>query len=165
MKYGSIKFSGFLEENGISPYFLHNLIKKRMSNFKNQILIYESTIASNQFCEECADHLNQIDSDILQSIRSYLIQRVQKKATNDKEILIALKKLKWTKKIKESELRAMGLQAKLFGSTTILGKLKLVRIGDYLPCYYLLPIGKRLHIKKIIGHYLISKKKEIVKPV
>lgn len=162
MKYGSIKFKSFLDENGISTYFLHKSIKKRISDFKDQVTLYESITSVDTPYKEFKEELYQTDQDILQSIQKYLIERIQKNTTTDQEILIALKKAKWTKKIKEPELRKMGLQASLFWNTTILGKLKLVRIGDYTPLYYLLPVSKKLKWKKSIAPHKISKRTLIV---
>ncbi|WP_299243076.1 hypothetical protein [uncultured Aquimarina sp.] len=162
MKYGSIKFNDFLEQNGISPYFLHRSIKNRMSSFKSKVLLYDSQLGNKQFSEKSREQLNQEDQDILRAIQSYLIQRIKRKSTNDKEILVALKKLKWTKEIREADLRKMGLQASLFWNTTILGKLKLVRVGDYTPLYYLLPISEQLALEKIIdSHRLFGSNLEV----
>ncbi len=164
MEYTHIKFNEFLQKNGISSYFLHRSIKKEMANFKNQVVIFNSTIASDEFRADYWNDLEQTDEKILTSIQNYLITKVRKKATNDKEILIALKRLKWTKEIHETALRKMGVQASLFWNTTILGKLKLVRVGDYIPIYYVIPFGKKLKLKEVIEPHKVIQHAIIEEP-
>lgn len=165
MKYDSIKFREFLKDNGISAYFLHHSIKKKIRNFENQVTLFNATHISDDFRRDYFDELSQVDEEIQQLIRAYLIEKVKQKATNDKEILIALKKLKWTKAIKESELRQMGLQSSLFWNTTIMGKLKLTRIGDYTPIYYVLNFGEALKLEEVVAPYKVIKNKIIEEPV
>ena len=165
MKYKKPKFQEFLAENGISEYFLSKAIKKRITDLRSQISVYEATISDNEFIQRFASQLDQTDLDLLQEIKQYLIQRIRNKASSDAEILWALKKMKWTRRITESELKAMGMQASLSWNTTILGKLKLVRVGEYSDEYYLFPIAKDVKAKTIVANKIASKRKKILQVV
>ncbi|WP_027393144.1 hypothetical protein [Aquimarina latercula] len=158
MKYKKSKFRDFLINNGISTYFLHRSIKNKITTYENQMHPQVSKKNIKSVYQGYEQKLIQEDIEILRSIKEHLIKRVVKSANNDLEILKVLKKIKWTTDIKESELRAMGLESPLFWNTTIFGKLKLVRIHDLGTRYYIVPIARRLKIKELLNSIRLSKK-------
>lgn len=158
MKYKKSKFRNFLTNNGISAYFLHRSIKNKIATYENQTCPKVSKENIKSVYQVYEQNLKQMDLEILKSIKQHLIQRVVNRAHNDLEILKMLKRIKWTTDIKESELRAMGLESPLFWNTTIFGKLKLVRIHDLGTRYYIVPIARRLKIKELLNSIRLSKK-------
>ena len=164
MKYEHITFRNFLQDKKISPYFLHHSIKEKIKNFEDQLTLFHANTAREESNKDDFNALIKADEEILQAIRTYFIHKVKARATDDKEILITLKKLRWTKGISLSELRAMGLEASLDWNTTILGRLKLVRIREHQHLYYLLPIAESLEPKSRIPEHLLRRSKRIVQP-
>lgn len=162
MKYKKSKFRDFLINNGISTYFLHRSIKNKMATDENQMRPKASEENIKSLYQTYEQNLKQMDLEILTSIKEHLVKRIAKNATNDLEVVKMLKKIKWTTDIKESELRAMGLESPLFWNTTIFGRLKLVRIHDLGTRYYIVPIARRLKIKELLSSIRLSKKPVVV---
>ncbi|QKX05352.1 hypothetical protein HN014_10635 [Aquimarina sp. TRL1] len=151
MQYSTIKFQDFLQINGISSYFLHKSIKEKIAAFNHKIALLATAKEDDKVKTNIVNELQQTDLEILKNIKKHLIARILKTAENDIEIVRLLKRTRWTIDIHYNELKAMGLQSDLFWNTTIFGKLKLVRIEDYSTSYYIVPIAKRLHIKKLLA--------------
>ncbi len=161
MKNTPIRFKIFLEENKICAYFLHKSIKQKITDYDRQLAIYRSSSKDNETAITTLEKLEQLDDEILKSIKKHLIDRIRKKLKNDIEIVAALKRIKWTIAIEQEELRAMGLESNLFWNTTIFGRLKLVRVGDYTATYYIVPFAKRLNIRKLLASIRTSGKHSV----
>ncbi|WP_148639427.1 hypothetical protein [Aquimarina longa] len=142
MKHRKIKFQEFLIDNGISKYHLKQVIKKKIIDFHERSLDLQSIDYNLKDDQQKKVFLEVMDIELLTAIRNNLIQKIKRTTTSDVEILEALKRIKWTKHIWESDLKSMGLQASLSWNTTILGTLKLTRISTHIPCYQLISIGE-----------------------